>query len=237
LLYCMSCTAPYAAHQQDCWFCAGTVHVPVTSAQDDGTIQYYSFEEWLSVLLFVPLMQQQPDIDIIIQADPNSRLISVSWAPGQADGQMSAPLTIIESNDKDCLNDSDIKDLITRIDMDAADDAPCAICLESLATVTNTNSLATVTNTNSLPTVTNTNSLPTVTNTNSLPTVTNTNSLATVTNSLVINNNTVFNYAAQLPCHHIFHSQCVVQWLKTSPVCPCCRDSLSAHKTTRQQNA
>jgi hypothetical protein len=197
----MSCTAPYASHQQGCWFCGGNVHVPVTSAQDDGTIQYYSFEEWLSVLLFVPLMQQQPDIDITIQADPNSRLISVSWAPGQADGQMSAPLTIIESNDKDCLNDSDIKDLITRIDMDAADDAPCAICLESLATVTN--SIATVTN----------------------------------TNSLVTNNNTVFNYAAQLPCHHIFHSQCVVQWLKTSPVCPCCRDSLSAHKTTRQQNA
>lgn len=200
LLYCMSCTAPYASLQQGCWFCGGNVHVPVTSAQDDGTIQYYSFEEWLSVLLFVPLMQQQPDIDITIQADPNSRLISVSWAPGQADGQMSAPLTIIESNDKDCLNDSDIKDLITRIDMDAADDAPCAICLESLATVTN-----------------------------SLATVTNSNSLAT-------NNNTVFNYAAQLPCHHMFHSQCVVQWLKTSPVCPCCRDSLSAHKTTRQQN-
>jgi hypothetical protein len=181
LLYCMSCTAPYASHQQGCWFCDGTVHVPVTSAEEDGTIQYYSFEEWLSVLLFVPLIQQQPDIGISIQADPDSRTISVSWTPGER-----VPLTIIESMNypDDSLNDSDMTDLITMIDMEASEDAPCAICLESL----------------------------------------------------VPNNNTAFNYVAQLPCHHIFHSQCVAQWLKTSPVCPFCRDSLHAHKTTRQQN-
>lgn len=192
LLYCMTCTAPYASHQQGCWFCSGTSSAPVTSAAyEDATIQYYSFEEWLSVLLFVPLIQQQPDIDITIQAHPDSRQISVSWVPGQQDFRVSQPLTIIESmnhndslNDHDLLNDSDLKDLMTKIDMDASDDAPCAICLESLVT----------------------------------------------------NNNTAFNYVAQLPCNHIFHSQCVVQWLKTSPVCPFCRDSLCARKTTREQN-
>ncbi|KAK4254130.1 hypothetical protein QN277_009555 [Acacia crassicarpa] len=32
-----------------------------------------------------------------------------------------------------------------------------------------------------------------------------------------------------MPCHHVFHHNCIVQWLKTSHLCPLCRYSMPVH--------
>ncbi|KAK7400365.1 hypothetical protein VNO78_11571 [Psophocarpus tetragonolobus] len=37
---------------------------------------------------------------------------------------------------------------------------------------------------------------------------------------------------SSMPCHHVFHHQCIVKWLQTADTCPLCRYSMPSAKTS-----
>ncbi|CAM9491585.1 unnamed protein product [Lampetra planeri] len=43
--------------------------------------------------------------------------------------------------------------------------------------------------------------------------------------------------ARQLPCKHIYHTDCIIPWLEMHDTCPVCRTSLSGESTATAQHA